>query len=67
MSVRSGTVEPTWIAQTGAIVYEDVNFDAPPATVPTTDPVTTPPPSVIDRYAPPWRQLGQFLTNRAAQ
>ena len=45
---RSGTVEPTWIAQDGAIVIEEA--DLTPATPPPSTGGPTPPPSVEDRY-----------------
>jgi hypothetical protein len=57
MGVRSGKVEPKWIAERGAIVYEDVNLGSPEAPVVPSTPVTDPPPEIVDRYGPPWRQV----------
>jgi len=58
MTARSGKTEPTWIAQDGAIVYEDVDLSTTPApTDPTeADPFTDLPEDVQARYAA-WRRL----------
>lgn len=52
--VPGASVEPTWIAEDGAIVYEDVGgTNETPAAPIVTDPgtgTTTPPESVLDRY-----------------
>lgn len=52
---RSGTVEPTWNAEDGAITIEDVNNTIPtnPGTGPTTPPTTNPGGDVEDRYDNP--------------
>lgn len=59
MSVRSGTVEPAWIAKDGAIVYEDVTVTGT-ATVPQPPEATIPPlpEEVRDRYRPPGGGFG---------
>lgn len=44
----SGAVEPKWIAEDGALVYEDVDASAPPTSPPPSTP--RPPQDVIDRY-----------------
>lgn len=45
---RSGTTEPTWVMQEGALVYEDVDGSAPTNPQQDTDPDV--PPEVDDRY-----------------
>lgn len=51
---RSGDSEPAWIAEDGAIVYEDTDLDSTPDTNPTSGSGTaTLPPEVIDRYKNP--------------
>lgn len=44
---RTGTVEPTWIAEAGAIVTEEADLTP---TTPTKPPAPTVPPNVDDRY-----------------
>lgn len=59
--VRSGKVEPAWIATAGALVYEDVDASVGDgSTLPVMDP-KKPPADVVDRYRPPG-QTGGFLT-----
>ena len=55
MSVYSGQVEPTWIAEKGALVYEDASTSsAAPATPPAIGPETgapgVVPPPIRRRY-----------------
>jgi hypothetical protein len=51
---RSGSTEPVWNAEDGALTYEDVDTSTPtnPGTGPVTPP-TTPVPDVTDRYNNP--------------
>lgn len=48
---RTGTVEPTWIAEKGAIVYEDVDLTPAANAAPSSDPTTDElPEDVRERY-----------------
>ena len=49
LNPASGTTEPAWVAEDGALVYEDVTGNGTGTTTPTGG-STTVPPSVSDRY-----------------
>ena len=59
---HSGDVEPAWVAEDGAVVYEEVDND--PTLPGTNDPGTTLPPDVPPKYGnpggskPPWHGVG---------
>lgn len=58
---RTGTIEPTWIAEEGAIVIEESDSTANP-TPPSSDGSAQLPPDVADRYA---GHIGVFGTKEA--